>query len=173
VHIAPSPLVAPLPRRSEWKPSGIPSVTVVPTVILQSVPAFLLRTPGGGGQGCLRVSLPDIPERSARASPGGNLLEFPRPRSDDRGALVSSSFPSRLSLSGYLAHPIMFAKPKGIPVEARDFLGGKGYPSAQLPCCCRLSRTQRMAKKTKSVAKTNQTAPHNFIAGGSFSEGDR
>jgi hypothetical protein len=29
------------------KHSGIPSVTVVPTVILRSVPAFLLRTPGG------------------------------------------------------------------------------------------------------------------------------
>jgi hypothetical protein len=47
VRLAPSPLVAPLPRRSERKPSGIPSVTVVPTVILQSVPAFLVRTPGG------------------------------------------------------------------------------------------------------------------------------
>ena len=47
VRRAPSPLVAPLPRRSERKPSGIPSVTVVPTVMLRSVPAFLLRTPGG------------------------------------------------------------------------------------------------------------------------------
>jgi hypothetical protein len=33
---------------AERKPSGIPSITVVPTVILRSVPAFLLRTPGGG-----------------------------------------------------------------------------------------------------------------------------
>ena len=41
VRLAPSPLVAPLPRRSERKPSGIPLVTVVPTVILRSVPAFL------------------------------------------------------------------------------------------------------------------------------------
>jgi hypothetical protein len=110
-----------------WKPSGIPSVTVVPTVILRSVPAFLLRTPGGGGPGCLRVSLPDLPERSAWTSPGGNLLEFPRPRSGDRGTLVSSSFPSRLSLSGYLAPPVMCAKPKGIPAERRDFSLGKGY----------------------------------------------
>jgi hypothetical protein len=47
VRRAPSPLVAPLPRRSERKPSGIPSVTVMPTVMLRSVPAFLLRTPGG------------------------------------------------------------------------------------------------------------------------------
>src|SRR5882762_1272157 len=87
VRLAPSPLVAPLPRRSERKPSGIPSGTVVPAVILQSVPAFLLRTPGGGGQGCLRASFPDLPERSAWASPGGNLLEFPRSRSGDRGTL--------------------------------------------------------------------------------------
>ena len=48
VRFAPSPLVAPLRRRSERKPSGIPPVTVVPPVILQSVPAFLLRTPGEG-----------------------------------------------------------------------------------------------------------------------------
>ena len=131
VRLAPSPLVAPLPRRSERKPSGIPSGTVVPAVILQSVPAFLLRTPGGGGQGCLRASLPDLPERSARASPGGNLLEFPRPRSGDRGTLVSSSFPSRLSLGGYLAPSVMVAKPKGIPVERRDFSRGKGYSAAK------------------------------------------
>ena len=50
-----------------------------------------------------------------------NLLEFLRPGSGDRGTLVSSSFPSRLSLGGYLAPPVMFAKPKGIPVERRDF----------------------------------------------------
>lgn len=63
----------------------------------------------------------DLPERSARASPGGNLPEFPQPWSGDRGALVSSSFPPLLSLGGYLAPPVMFAKRKGIPVERSDF----------------------------------------------------
>jgi hypothetical protein len=38
------------------------------------------------------------------------------------------SFP--LSLGGYLAHPVMIAKPKGNPVERRDFSRGKGYSSA-------------------------------------------
>jgi|CXWL01.1.fsa_nt_gi hypothetical protein len=32
-----------------------------------------------------------------------------------------------LSLGGYLAPPVMYAKPKGIPAESRDFLLGKGY----------------------------------------------
>jgi len=41
------------------------------------------------------VSLIGLPKRSAYALPSGSLLEFPRPRSFDRGALVSSSFPSR------------------------------------------------------------------------------
>ncbi len=49
------------------------------------------------GAGCLCVSLIDLPKRSAYVSPSGNLLEFLRPRFCDRGALVSSSFPSRLS----------------------------------------------------------------------------
>jgi adenine-specific DNA-methyltransferase len=52
----------------------------------------------------------------------------------------------------------MLAKLKGITVEARDFLGGKGYPSAQSPLP--LSRTERMANKTKPSAKKNQTAPY-------------
>src|SRR4029077_21247797 len=83
-----------------------------------------------GEVGCLYASQTDLPERSARASPGGNLLEFPQPRSCDRGALVSSSFPSRLSLGGYLAPPVMFAKRKGIPVERGDLSKGKGYSAA-------------------------------------------
>ena len=37
----------------------------------------------------------------------------------------------RLSLGGYLAPPVMVAKPKGIPVERRDFSLGKGYSSAR------------------------------------------
>jgi len=86
----------------------------------------------GGGQGYLRASLPDLPERSARASPGGNLLEFPQPRSCDRGALVSSSFPSRLSPGGYLAPPVTSAKAKGIPVEGRDFSLGNEYSAAAI-----------------------------------------
>src|SRR5882672_4263358 len=67
-------------------------------------------------EGCLQASLTYLPERSFRASPGGNLLEFPQPRSCDRGALVSSSLPSRLSLGGYLAPPVTFAKAEGILV---------------------------------------------------------
>ncbi|MGH9548763.1 MAG: hypothetical protein ACRD3W_05275, partial [Terriglobales bacterium] len=65
----------------------------------------------------LRVSLTDLPKRPAQASSGGSLLEFPQPRSRDRGALVTSSVPSRLSLGGNLAPPIMFSKLKGIPLE--------------------------------------------------------
>jgi hypothetical protein len=53
-----------------------------------------------------------------------------QPRSCDRGALVSSSFPSPLSLGGYLAPSIMFAKRKGIPVERGDLCKGKGYSAA-------------------------------------------
>jgi hypothetical protein len=71
-----------------------------------------------GEVGCLHASLTDLSERSARASPGGNLLEFPRPGSGDPGVLVSSSFPSRLSLGEYLVPPVMVAKPEGIPVES-------------------------------------------------------
>ena len=103
VRLAPSPLVAPLPRRSERKPSGIPSVTVVPTVILQSVPAFLLRTPGGD------------PTTTA------NVAE--RTRSPERGKGCQPG--------GYLAPPVMFSKPKGIPVKRRDFSRGKRYSAAR------------------------------------------
>ena len=35
----------------------------------------------------------------------------------DRGPLVSSRFPSRLSLGEYLAPPVMFANLKGISLE--------------------------------------------------------
>ncbi len=48
----------------------------------------------------------------------------------DRGALVSSSFPSWLSLGGYIAPPVMLAKRKGVPEEVRDLFLGKAYSSA-------------------------------------------
>jgi hypothetical protein len=118
VRLAPSPLVAPLPRRSERKPSGIPSVTVVPTVILQSVPAFLLRTPGGDP-----ATTANVAERTRHLDGETDLIE-----SLLYG--VNPSFPSQLSRGGYLTPPVMFAKPKGIPVEGRDLSRGKGYSAA-------------------------------------------
>ena len=60
------------------------------------------------------VSLPRLSERSFRALPGGNLLEFPQPRSCDRGASLSSSFPPRQSLGGSFAPPAMLAQSEGI-----------------------------------------------------------
>jgi hypothetical protein len=113
VRLAPSPLVAPLPRRSERKPSGIPSVAVVPTVILQSVPAFLLRTPGGA---------PPL-RRMSRAALGH--LKGEKDLSQDLLQGVHSGAP--LPRSAF-APPVMFAKPKGIPVDRRDFPSRKGYP---------------------------------------------
>jgi hypothetical protein len=109
-------LSAPIPKRegailegangslgvAEWKPSGIPSVTVVPTVILRSVPAFLLRTPGGA----------------------------PPLRRMSRSALAHLKGKKELSQGGYLAPPVLCAKLKAIPVEERDFSLGKGYSSA-------------------------------------------
>jgi hypothetical protein len=112
VRLAPSPLAAPLPRRSERKPSGIPSVTVEPTVRRRSVPAFLLRTPGGGRRYGESRGAHSVTCGGTGGSVGGK----------GRGGT-----PSRLSAGGYLASPVMFAKPKGIPVEGRgDFLRGKG-----------------------------------------------
>jgi hypothetical protein len=51
-------------------------------------------------------------------------------RGQGLATLVSWSVPAflhRLSLGGYLAPPVMFAKRKGIPVDRRDFSLGKGY----------------------------------------------
>ena len=64
VRHAPSPLGPPLPRRSERKPSGIPSVTVEPTVILRSVPAFLPRS--AAADTSLLQSRPRKPKASLR-----------------------------------------------------------------------------------------------------------
>ena len=128
VRLAPSPLVAPLPRRSERKPSGIPSVTVVPTVMLQSVPAFLLRTPGGD------------PATTA------NVAE--RTRSPERV--------NNLSAGGFLTPPLKCAKPKGIPVDRRDFSLGKRYSAAasfglslyfQHHLCCSERRVAALAQR--------------------------
>jgi hypothetical protein len=69
---------------------------------------------GSAREVCLWPKRTDLPERSARASPGGSLLEFPQPRSQDRGALVTSSFPSRSSLGGCLAPPVKCALPESI-----------------------------------------------------------
>ena len=44
-----------------------------------------------------------------------------------RSALVHLKGEKEFSLDGYLALPVMYAKPKGIPAERRDFLLGKGY----------------------------------------------
>jgi hypothetical protein len=115
VRLAPSPLVAPLPRRSERKPSGIPSVTIVPSVILRSVPAFLPRTPGA-----VLAATANVAERT-RSPEGGEGSRLAPPVQD-----IGSSAPSRLSLGGYLAPRSCFAKPKSIPVERRDFSLGKG-----------------------------------------------
>jgi hypothetical protein len=79
-----------------------------------------------------------MPSGFAHRPPGAILPGFagwkpsgiPAATDFDRVALVSSSFPSLLSLGGCLAPPVMFANPKGIPVDERDFLEGKGYPSA-------------------------------------------
>jgi hypothetical protein len=64
------------------------------------------------GLGCLRVSLSDLSKRSAWASPSGNLLEFPQPRSRSwcfgQFQLSFSAKPS-----GHLASPAMFAKREG------------------------------------------------------------
>ena len=49
---------------------------------------------------CLGSTAPLPPERPFRASLSGSLLEFLQPRSHDRGASVSSSFPSHLTLGG-------------------------------------------------------------------------
>ena len=65
---------------------------------------------------CARAQpLPHLSERPLRPPPGGNLLEFSRPRSFDRGALVSSSFPSRQSLGGCPAPPVKSALRPGTP----------------------------------------------------------
>jgi len=45
-------------------------------------------------------------------------------------ALAHLKGEKEFSLGGYLASPVMFAKPKGIPVEMRDFSWGKGYSAA-------------------------------------------
>lgn len=93
MRLAPSPFVASLPRRSERKPSGIPSVTVVPTVILQSVPAFLLRTPGGGPATAANVAdRTRSPQRGEGSQPGP-----PARRSFQR-----SSSPLNLRFSGHV-----------------------------------------------------------------------
>jgi hypothetical protein len=46
-----------------------------------------------------------------------------------RSALAHLKGEKEFGLGGYLALPVMFAKRKGIPVERRDFLKGKGYSS--------------------------------------------
>jgi hypothetical protein len=48
-----------------------------------------------------------------------------------RSALAHLKGEKEFSLGGYLAPPVMFAKPKGIPVERRDFSGGKRYSAAK------------------------------------------
>jgi hypothetical protein len=47
-----------------------------------------------------------------------------------RSALAHLKGEKEFSLGGYLAPPVMFAKPKCIPVEGRDFSLGKGYSAA-------------------------------------------
>jgi hypothetical protein len=47
-----------------------------------------------------------------------------------RSALAHLKGEKEFSQGGYLAPPVMFAKPNGIPVEARDFSLGKGYSAA-------------------------------------------
>ena len=69
------------------------------------------------------LSLPHLSERPFRAPPGGSLLEFPRPRSSDRGALVSSSFPSRQSLGGFPAPPVKSAPGLSPPPTGGETLG--------------------------------------------------
>lgn len=65
---------------------------------------------GGKRLRCARAHpLPHLSKRPFRALAGGSLLEFPPPRSDDRGALVSSSLPSLQSLGGCLALPVKVA----------------------------------------------------------------
>jgi hypothetical protein len=49
-----------------------------------------------------------------------------------RSALTHLKGEKEFSLGGYLAPPVMFAKPKGIPVEGRDFSLGKGYSPPQI-----------------------------------------
>jgi hypothetical protein len=49
-----------------------------------------------------------------------------------RSALVHLKGEKESSQGGYLAPPVMFAKPKGIPVEERDLSRGKAYSAAQV-----------------------------------------
>jgi hypothetical protein len=49
-----------------------------------------------------------------------------------RSALAHLKGEKEFSQGGYLAPPIMFPKPKGIPVERRDFSEGKGYSAAAI-----------------------------------------
>src|SRR6185295_14719060 len=58
------------------------------------------RRVAGVSDGALLPSLLCLPERPFRPLPGGNPLEFSRPRSHYRGASVSSSFPSPQRLGG-------------------------------------------------------------------------
>ena len=44
-----------------------------------------------------------------------------------RSALAHLKGEKEFSQGGYLAPPVMFAKPNGIPVEGRDFPQEKGY----------------------------------------------
>ena len=118
VRRAPSPLVAPLPRRSERKPSGILSVTVVPTVILRSVPAFLLRTPGGGS-----ATTANVAERTR--SPGGI---------EDIGYHSCARHRSQRSPCSVRRIPCFSdhgREDQGYPCRGRDLSRGKGYSAAQ------------------------------------------
>jgi hypothetical protein len=47
-----------------------------------------------------------------------------------RSALAHLKGEKEFSQGGYLAPPVMFAKPKDISAEGRDFSLGKGYSAA-------------------------------------------
>ena len=113
-------------------------------------------------EGCLRTSLTYLPERSFRASPGGNLLEFPQPRSYDRGALVSSSLPSRLSLGGYLAPPVTFGKAEGILVWKMKWAAGSASPQIITISKPHVGRENEQAWKGRGAACSSSCSqsPH-------------
>jgi hypothetical protein len=60
-------------------------------------------------------------------TPGG----APPLRRMSQSALARLKGEKEVSQGGYLAPPVMFAKPKGIPVKRRDFSRGKGYSAAR------------------------------------------
>ena len=73
--------------------------------------AFTFRawTPQSRGQVTECASLRRLSWRPFHGGPSGNLLEFPQPRSCDRGALVSSSVPSQDAGWGRTGMPSCFA----------------------------------------------------------------